>query len=611
MHLFARPVGALFSFLLLMSAIQAEQSLDPVVVTATRQPSPIPDVLADVTVIDRDEIERNGGSSVVDLLARQPGMQLATTGGVGTATSFYLRGTRTDQVKILVDGLPINSLDLSGSPLRYLSLADLERIEILRGPGSTLYGADAIGGVIQLFTRRGSPGLKFDGFVGYGTQNTFQASSGISAGDDHWQFRAEAHQDSSDSISAQKNASNQDSDTDSYRNSGGAISVSFSPTKDHELGLIYRTNQGRSRYDNSPPNGTFDAYVDFNTEQWQIFSQNHISDHWNSKLQYGHTTDWQNNYASWAPLGSYLQTENTLVSWQNDIDLPLGKGLLGAERGMQQASPKESFIGNDSINNNAIFINWNAHYQSHRWQLGGRYDDHSQFGNQTTYSLGYGYQLTPQWRLQSSYGTSFKAPSLYQLYDQWSGNAQLKPEEGKNWELGIVWEQSQQTASVIYYLNQVSNMIDWSAASYRFQNVSQAKLTGVTLDYAAHFNDWGVHGVYDWLDANDEDTGFQLGRRAKNKILIDVSKTWNDLTTGMEWIAVGSRYNTNTETGRMGGYGVLNLTTHYNISKKLTLEGRINNLLDKNYKLVLDYNNVPYGTLGINTFIGIRYTPGI
>jgi vitamin B12 transporter len=186
---------------------------------------------------------------VIDLLSRQSGIQVATSGGPGTTASLYMRGARPDQTKILVDGLPINSIDLAGSPLRYIPLANVERIEILRGPGSTMYGADAIGGVIQIFTRQGTPGLKADGFIGYGTQNTFQANAGVSGGNEQWRFRLEANQASTDSISAQKNATNRDADKDPYRNTGGAASVSFLPAQGHEVGFIYRQNEGRTHYD--------------------------------------------------------------------------------------------------------------------------------------------------------------------------------------------------------------------------------------------------------------------------------------------------------------------------------------------------------------------------
>lgn len=578
-----------------------------IVVTATRQPTRVDQALADVTIIDREEIERSGGGTIADLLARQPGIQTSSSGGAGSATSFYVRGTRTDQTKILVDGLPINSIDLSGSPLRYMPLDNVERIEILRGPASTLYGADAVGGVIQIFTRKGAPGLKADGFIGFGTEKTFQASAGVSGGNEQWRFRIEGNHHSTDGISSRKDATNRDADRDGYRNGGAAASLSFLPARGHELGVIYRRNEGRTHYDESPPNSALDSHVDFRTEQWQLFSHNRFSDKWSSKLQYGQTIDWQDNHAGWTgPQGSAHQTTSRLASWQNDIDLPLGRALLGVERLDQKAYDEGGGFGftTEAISNDAYYAGWMGSAGQHRWQVNGRHDDHSTFGGKGTYAASYGYQLTEQWRAQASFGTSFKAPSLYQLYVPFFGNALLEPEAGRNREVALIWEKGTHNASATYYLSRIKNMIDFSFATFAFENVSRARLEGLTLTYAGQFGDWGVRATYDWLDATNEDTDLQLGRRARNKALLALSRNWGTLETGVELVGVGRRYDTNNETGEMGGYGLVNLTASYPIGKGVSIEGRFNNLFDKKHETVRGY-----GTPGFNAFVGIRYTP--
>lgn len=584
----------------------AEQNLEAVTVTATRQESRISDVLADVTVIDREEIQRAAGGTLADLLSRQAGIQVSSSGGAGSSTSFYVRGARPDQTKVLVDGLPINSLDLSGSPLRYLSLANVERIEILRGPGSTMYGADAIGGVIQIFTRKGTPGARADAFAGFGSRDNFQSQAGFSGGDEHWRFRLEGHHETIGNISAQKNARNRDADRDPHRNGGGAASLSFLPASGHELGLVFRRNEGRTYYDNGmiPADGIFDARVDFVTEQWQLFSHNRLGEGWNSKLQYGQTTDWQKNRADWAPQGSVLKTVNTHLSWQNDISLPLGKALLGFEHDTQGASPGDAFDRHSSMHGNALLLGWSARVGQHRWQISGRNDEHSRFGDKLTHALAYAYRLNTGWRLQVSLGTAFKAPSLYQLYDLWSGNPRLRPEEGRNREVALIWEDARQSASATYYLNRVENMIDWSSATYRYQNVSRARLEGVTLAHSLRFDDWSIRSSYDWLNATDEDSGLRLGRRARDRLLIAVSRRWGAFEAGAEWLGVGRRYDSHGETRPMGGYGLVNLTARYAMSDSLSIEGRINNLFDKDHELAQGYN-----TPGFNAFVGLRYAP--
>ena len=587
-------------------ATETDSGTEMVVVTASRQALRANELLSDVTVVDRETIEASGQETIPDLLARQPGIQMSNSGGPGTTTSFYVRGARPEQTKVLVDGVPLNSVDLSGSPLRFLSLADVERIEILRGPASALYGADAIGGVIQIFTRSGAPGLRADAFAGYGMQNTGQTSAGVSGGNEQWRFRVEGNYQSSDGFSAQKNATNEDADRDAYRNSGGSASLSFLPATGHELGFKLRQNAGTTHYDsgNTPADGNFDDRVEFETQQWQVFSRNRLTDAWTSKLLYGEALDEQKSYSAWSPEGDLLRTKNNQITWQNDVNLPLGTALLAVERLRQEASPDDGYVASPEQTTDSLLAGWTANYGSHRWQLSARHDDHSEFGGQGAYALAYGYQLSETLRAQASYGTAFKAPSLYQLFSSWYGNANLKPEEARNREAALVWERGSQMLSATWYLNKVTDLIDFSMDTWTYENVSNARLEGVTLAYAGQFGDWSVRTAYDWLDARNEETDLRLGRRARDKATIAVSRPWGALDAGVELVAVGRRYNTNSETGEMGGYALLNLTTRYAINRELSLEGRINNLFDKDYETVSGYN-----TPGFNAFVGLRYQP--
>ena len=233
---------------------------------------------------------------------------------------------------------------------------ELERIEILRGPASALYGADAIGGVIQIFTRTGAPGVTANAFAGYGTYNTWQANAGLSGGNEQWRFRIEGNHESSAGFSAQKDASNRDADKDGYRNSGGGVSLSFLPATGHELGFKFRQNTGTTHYDSggTPADGNFDDRVDFETQQWQVFTRNRLTEAWTSKLLYGETLDDQNSYSSWAPEGDRLRTINRQTTWQNDIKLPLGVALLALEHLEQTASPEEYYATSPEQNTDSL-----------------------------------------------------------------------------------------------------------------------------------------------------------------------------------------------------------------------------------------------------------------
>ncbi len=612
---------------------------DDVIVTATRQETRVSEVLADVTVIDRQEIERNGAGTVADLLAHQPGIQMSSSGsnGPGSFTSIFIRGANAEHTKVLVDGIPIGgAYDQAGTKaLTNLPLDNVERIEIVRGPASSLYGADAIGGVIQVFTRKGTPGLKADGFAGFGSWGTTKVNAGVSGGDERWRFRVEVGRDKTNGFSSQKNATNQDADRDGYHNNAAAISLSFMPAQGHELGLTYRHNDGQTRYDSGdflgnvvwPADNTYDYRVDFRTEQWQLYSRNQITDIWTSKLQYGQTQEKQANFFSDWDWGSFsfvhrsssAEIENRLLSWQNDVSLPLGKALLGVERLEQNAvNPDPTYgFGSKDTTNNAVLAGWTGNWNAHSWQLSGRHDDHSQYGGKSTGTIAYGYQLTPEWRARGSYGTAFKSPTFSQLYMPAisGGNPLLKPEEARNGELGLVWESGTQSVSTTYYLNRIRNLIiSGPNFPFPYENVAKARLEGVTLAYAGRFDDWDVHANYDWLDATDDTTGLQLQRRARNKALFTVDKRWGSLQTGVEVVAEGSRYDGKNEVGKIGGYSLVNLTARYAVNKTVALEGRVNNLFDRDYELsradwLNHTSNNTYNTPGLNAFFGIRYTP--
>ena len=589
-------------------------TLPPVVVTATRQAERADALLADVTVIDQDEIQRHLGGTVADLLARQPGIQMSRSGGPFTATSIFIRGANSDQTLVLVDGVPVTSLDPSGTSLPYLSLADVDHIEIVRGPVSALYGANAMAGAIQIFTKKGVTGVHVDAFAGYGTYHTQRENVGISAGGDLWRLRADGFYTASHSIPSQAGGTNHDALPDPYRNGGGSVSLALLPAEGHELGLSYREGTGQVHYGsgNVPPDGTYDYRESFRNSQWQVYAKNRITSFWNSTLRYGQSRDKETYFADYyPPEGSALGVTNRQLSWQNDLELPArwGRLLVAFERLDQHASGDEGLDSGDRMGNNSALIGWTDKIGAHNWQLNARYDDNSVYGGKATYAAAYGYQIAPEWRARASYGTAFKAPTLYQLYAPYFGNAALRPEVSTNREIGLTWERGGQSASATWYLNRVNHMIDWvcsTADCYvgAYQNVNRARLQGVTLAYDGRFGLWSVHATYDWLQALDENTGLLLGRRARNKASLALTRQWGAWTAGVEGQLVGARYDNNANTTRLGGYSLVNLTLRYAVNQTLAIEGRIDNLFNKHYELAQGYN-----TPGFMIFAGARYTP--
>lgn len=189
-----------------------------------------------------------------------------------------------------------------------------------------------------------------------------------------------------------------------------------------------------------------------------------MTDAWTSKLLYGESVDYQKSYSSWSPGATGCELKNSQTTWQNDVRLPLGTALLAVERLKQTASPDDSYSASAEQTTDSLLTGWTANYGGHRWQLSARHDDHSEFGEKETYALAYGYQLTEALRAQASYNP-FKAPSLYQLYSSWYGNANLKPEQAKNREAALVWERGSQMLSATWHLNKVADLIDFDGYS--------------------------------------------------------------------------------------------------------------------------------------------------
>ena len=507
---------------------------------------------------------------------------------------------------MLVDGLPINSLSLSGAPLQYLSLSDVERIEIVRGAASAIYGADAIGGVINVITRRGAPGLTTDGMAGYGSEATRQVEAGVSGGDAHWRFRLHANHFATDGFSVRRDASGRDADDDAFRNTGGGIALSYLPAAGHEMGMTYQTQQGRVQYDSFSGNGDFDNRARFELAQGQLFTRNRLSERWMSTLTYGEATekrrDW-NEPSEWD--GSDGRTRrnslNQYWSWQHDVRLPLGSGLLVAERFEQSARPRALFMRGNT-RTDALGLGWVAAWGPHSWQMNARYDDHSRYGGKTTGAVAYGYQFAPAWRVSGALSKAFKAPSLDQLYNAQYGNPDLKSEDAVNREASLIWEQGGQRASMTYYLNRLSNLIAWEADGYG--NVDRARIEGVTLTYAIRREAWEAAGSVDFLDARDERTDKRLGRRARESLALTALRRFGRWEVGGEWQAAGRRYDTNVETLPMGGYGVVNLTTAYRLTPEWSLEARVDNIFDRDYETAKGY-----ATQGAGVFLSVRYRP--
>ncbi|MEI7612485.1 MAG: TonB-dependent receptor [Betaproteobacteria bacterium] len=592
-----------------LPAMAADRETDAIVVTATRQATRSNELLSDVSVITREEIENAGQSTLEQLLARQPGIEYSVNGGAGTSSNIYIRGASSNQSIVLIDGLRVGSATTGSFAFSRIPLAQIERVEILRGPGSSLYGADAIGGVIQIFTRRGDGQTRYNASTGFGTNNTTDTSAGISGGTEAVSYNLQAGYYQTDGINARSNpaVSSFNPDRDGYRNNNLSGNLTFRPAAGHEFGLNVLNSNGTNRYDSGTATTRMKDYaVEQNVSSYSAYSRNRLAPSWTSTLRAGHSIDDLTNRTDGNATTAIL-TEQDQLSWQNDVKLPVGKALIATEVLKQKVSGTTAFQVNERTIR-SVLAGWSGSFGEHRLQSNLRHDENSQFGGKTTGLAGYGYQLTTDWRAHVSYGTGFRAPTFNELYSplnvpsNYQGNPNLRPEFSRNREVGIDWERGSHHFSTIYYNNKVTDLI--SGSGIPLQNVASATLAGATLSYIGNQGNWNGGASLDLQHARDDVTGNRLIRRADKQFKSHMDYTFSSWTVGGEWQLSDQRFDDTANKNRLGGYGLVNLLAEYRLEKDWKLFARANNIFDKKYELARDY-----ATLGATVFFGVRYAP--
>lgn len=602
-------IASLIGLALTPPAYSAENiELDDVVVTATRTAQPRESVVADVTVIGREEIERAGQSTFVELLQRQPGVEIASNGGAGTNSSLFLRGTNSKQVVVLVDGLRVGSATLGQTAFQNIPLAQIERIEILRGPASSLYGQDAVGGVVQIFTKKGSGTPSFYGAVGYGTYNTKTAEAGVSGSINDTSFALNISSKDTDSFSTLRIKSDARNDNDRYRNLAANASITHQITEGHSIGLQVLSSEGRIHYDSEF--GTFNNYSDMSQLSYGISFKNQFTSNWHSTFRIGEGIDNNKNQLSETSQVNY-KTKQKQLSWQNDINLPIGTLTLLYDR-LEQKIHTDFPFAEDERDTNGYMIGYLANIDKHSIHTTIRNDQNSLFGTHTTGGLGYGYQINHSWRITGSYATAFRAPTFNdQYYVSAFGafnNPNIKPEESENLETSLRYENEKSDVSITIYKNRIHDFITLDSG-FLATNVN-AEIKGVTFAASQSWGTWLLQGSLDIQSPKNKDDDTLLARRANRHASLNLSREWGDWRIGSELFASSRRYNRSENDFKLSGYSVVNLIVDYKVNRDWSVQGRLNNLFDKNYALAYSKSaSTFYNTPGSNLFVSIRYAP--
>jgi vitamin B12 transporter len=572
------------------------------VVTAARFPQALLDLIADMTLITADDIARAGADSVAELLARVPGVEIASNGGPASTTSVFLRGANRGHTLVLIDGLRIGSSTDGATPLEAIPLSEIDHIEILRGPASSLYGADAIGGVIQIFTRRGGGALTANASAGYGTYATGTATAGISgAVGERWKFALQAGTQRSDGFNAIGNPANfsYNPDRDGYHgeNASGRGSFSFAP--EQELAVQFFHSRLNAQFDAGPG---YDDRTITTVDAYSVASRNRLASFWTSRLEAGEGEDESLSKTGFGP--SRFKTRQRQYAWQSDFTIPQNQLSLAVERREERVDSDVAFPVT-ARNTNAIVGVWQWREGSQAMQANLRRDDSSQFGARNTGAIAYGYLLGGGVRASASYGTAFKAPTFNDLYFPGFSNPDLVPETAHNAEVALRYAAADLSAGLVAYHNRVRDLIVFqcdAAFNCAPQNIANATLEGVTLEIEARAGDADIKASLDLQRPEDDRTGNLLPRRARRHGSLSIVRSFGALRLAAEVVASSARFDDAENTRRLGGYTLVNLSADYALAAGWTLFARLTNALDKNYELAADYN-----TAGASIFAGVRY----
>jgi vitamin B12 transporter len=588
------------------SIAQAQQNpgaltLDSLVVTAARWPQALSELVADVTVIGAEEIARAGAQSLAELLRRVPGVEIVMNGGPASTSGVFLRGANSNQTLVLIDGQRVGSSASGTAALEAIPIDVIDRIEILRGPASNLYGADAIGGVIQVFTRNGGDVFAAHASAGYGTYRTSVASGGVSGAAGAWRYALDVGHRQSDGFNAIANPANFsfNDDRDGYRGDDASGSVSLRLAPEQELSVRFLKSRLDAQFDAEPG---FDDRTITTVDSLALASRNRLTGWWTSQLEAGQTDDISDSRTGFGP--GRFTTRQRLYVWQNDFLLLRGSLGVALERREERVGGDAAFAINSRDTNAAVGV-YRLAEGPHAVQLNLRRDDSTQFGARTTGALAYGYGFAPGWRASAGYGTAFKAPTFNDLYYPGFSNPDLKPETARNAEVALRYASEALAAGIVAYRNRVRDLIvfecdaDFNCAP---QNVAAATLQGVTLDMRFRRGATVATASVDLQRPEDDASGLLLPRRARRHAALAVEHPLGPVQVRAELSASSARFDDAANTRRMGGYALINLLVEWPFEARWTAFARLDNLLDKHYELAADYR-----TAGATLFAGVRW----
>ncbi|WP_411704567.1 TonB-dependent vitamin B12 receptor BtuB [Edaphovirga cremea] len=585
------------------STTSMDKSSDTLVVTANRFPQPVSSVLAPASVVTRNDIDRWQSKNLDDVMRRLPGVDIARNGGLGQKSSLFIRGTNSSHVLILIDGIRLNQAGVSGSSdLSQIPISLVQRIEYIRGPRSAVYGSDAIGGVVNIITTREKNGTTLSAGMGSNGYQEYDGSTQQQLGDSTVATLAGNYTYSKgyDVVAYGSTGLESQQDRD------GFMSKSLYGAVDHQFSNEFSGFVRGYGYDNRTD---YDGYYSSPTsplvDTRQLYSQT-----WDTGLRYqdgiyatqligsySHSKDYnydprQGRYADSARLDD---SEQYNLQWGNTFQVAHGTVSAGADWQEQKIQPDTASVSTETTQRNTgLYLTGQQLFGPVTLEGAVRGDENSEFGWHGTWQTSAAWEFVEGYRFVASYGTAFKAPNMNQLYSDFYGNDDLKPEESKQWEGGFEGLTGSVTWRISGYRNDISNLIDSDPVTYRFYNIGDATIKGVEATASFETGPLTHQIGYDYVDPRNSKTNEVLLRRAKQQVKYELDWQLYDFDWAVTYQYLGERFDNDYSTYpeqrvKLGGVSLWDLAVSYPVTSHLTVRGRIANLFDKDYETAYGY----------------------
>ncbi len=558
---------------------------DEVVVTASRHQESLDKAFVAVKVISAADIEKFQAADLNELLSRTAGVDLVTSGGRGTETSLFIRGTNSNHSLILLDGVRINSASSGSADLAHIPLSIIERIEIVRGPRAAFYGADTIGGVVQIFTKRGGHD-SLDLEVTRGKHDYLRSNVALGVGDKNWDALLALGYEETDGISAKYN---ENPDRDGYRNENQMASLRYNLTDNTSLSLVGVEFEGDAEFDAGSANGVESS---FRNRVAGLTLKSMVSDHWLLEAQAStliyelespHYTSFLKTERDQYSLISRHLMEPFSISWgvETYIDDVSDSSMIDFG-----ASPVTlSTYDQTEIDNVGGFISGQVFTAVGSFEASYREDDHDVWGDHDTYSIAYSLEYVTDHRFVVSEGTAFVAPTFNQLYWPSYGNPDLYPEESKTREIFFEGPLMSWFYQASFYYTEIENLITGQPLDNR-----QVKIRGFELELDGSLLGFDIGMDLDLKRPWDKETRNTLARRPRRSINIDVDRTFGDFSAGFTVYAQDETNDLPYGADHLAGYGRVDIRAAYQITRNMDVGFKINNVLSKEYEENTGYN---------------------